>query len=91
MHILVERLLVLLLILPEIFSDLRLAQTRSKPQKPSDICGRCGVRDELRLLKSDGSQATVGEIGEIVYDGPADQVDQGVLDAIYQGKQEEPA
>ena len=29
--------------------------------------------------------------GEIVYDGPADQVDQGVLDAIYQGKQEEPA
>ena len=29
--------------------------------------------------------------GEIVYDGPADQVDQAVLDAIYQGKQEEPA
>lgn len=29
--------------------------------------------------------------GEIVYDGPADQVDQVVLDAIYQGKQEEPA
>ena len=28
---------------------------------------------------------------EIVYDGPADQVDQAVLDAIYQGKQEEPA
>ena len=27
--------------------------------------------------------------GEIVYDGPADQVDQAVLDAIYQGKQEE--
>ena len=29
--------------------------------------------------------------GEIVYDGPANQVDQAVLDAIYQGKQEEPA
>ena len=29
--------------------------------------------------------------GEIVYDGPADQVDQAVLDAINQGKQEEPA
>ena len=29
--------------------------------------------------------------GEIVYDGPADQVDQAVLDSIYQGKQEEPA
>ena len=29
--------------------------------------------------------------GEIVYDGPADQVDQAILDAIYQGKQEEPA
>ena len=29
--------------------------------------------------------------GEIVYDGPADQVGQAVLDAIYQGKQEEPA
>ena len=27
--------------------------------------------------------------GEIVYDGAADQVDQAVLDAIYQGKQEE--
>lgn len=29
--------------------------------------------------------------GEIVYDGPAGQVDQPVLDAIYQGKQEEPS
>ena len=29
--------------------------------------------------------------GEIVYDGPANQVDQAVLDSIYQGKQEEPA
>ena len=27
--------------------------------------------------------------GEIVYDGPANQVDQAVLDSIYQGKQEE--
>ena len=26
--------------------------------------------------------------GEIVYDGPASQVDQDVLNAIYQGKQE---
>ena len=29
--------------------------------------------------------------GEIVYDGPADKVDQAVLDSIYQGKQEETA
>ena len=29
--------------------------------------------------------------GEIVYDGPAGQVDQAALDAIYQGKQEEPS
>ena len=27
--------------------------------------------------------------GAIVYDGPADKVDQAVLDAIYQGGQEE--
>ena len=29
--------------------------------------------------------------GEIVYDGPADKVDQAVLESIYQGKQEETA
>ena len=29
--------------------------------------------------------------GEIVYDGPADKVDQAILDSIYQGKQEETA
>ena len=29
--------------------------------------------------------------GEVVYDGPSDQVDQEVLDVIYQGKQEESA
>ena len=45
----------------------------------------------VELALQDATRVVGIRAGEIVYDGPADQVDQAVLDAIYQGKQEEPA
>ena len=88
-------------------NDLKISfrTSNGKVQAVRDISFKLYKGETLAIVGESGSgksvttRAVLGilaanaikEGGEIVYDGPADQVDQAVLDAIYQGKQEEPA
>ena len=69
--------------------DTRLAQVEAAVEKLTESGGK--IPDSAMLALQYATRVVGIRAGEIVFDGPADQVDQAVLDAIYQGKQEETA